>query len=87
MNRKSPSTYKKYNNNVNNNKKIMNRSPNYSNPFAIPKPIIMERLRPFLDQDIGFGDLSSGVIAPDATAKAHITSKSEGIIAGAEELK
>jgi nicotinate-nucleotide pyrophosphorylase (carboxylating) len=58
---------------------------NYNNPFAIPKPIIMERLRPFLDQDIGFGDLSSGVIPPDATAKARVFSKSNGLIAGSEE--
>ncbi|MHA1717927.1 MAG: carboxylating nicotinate-nucleotide diphosphorylase [Promethearchaeota archaeon] len=55
--------------------------------FSIPKPILLEQLRRYLDLDIGFGDLSSGFIPKEEIGKAKIISKSHvlGIVAGAEE--
>jgi nicotinate-nucleotide pyrophosphorylase (carboxylating) len=55
--------------------------------FAIPKEILQDRLKGFLDQDIGFGDLSSSIIPADAKSSAKILAKSDGVIAGAEEAK
>lgn len=40
---------------------------------------------PFLEEDLGFGDISSGILPSDAFGSAKIRSKTEGILAGAEE--
>lgn len=59
----------------------------YDQPFAVPKAALIERLKQYLDIDIGFGDLTSGVIPSDARSKARIIVKSDGIVAGIEEAK
>jgi nicotinate-nucleotide pyrophosphorylase (carboxylating) len=56
-----------------------------SHPFALPKILLKQRLLPFLEQDLGFGDISSGIIPSDAIGTAKIRAKSDGILAGAEE--
>jgi len=61
-------------------------SPNVY-PYPIPKPILIQKLRAFLETDIGFGDLSAGLIPKDATGKAKITAKSAGVLAGGEETQ
>lgn len=59
----------------------------YDQPFAVPRAALIERLKHYLDIDIGFGDLTSGVIPSDARSKARIMAKSDGIVAGVEEAK
>ncbi len=53
--------------------------------FSIPKPVLLARLRKYLDSDIGFGDLSSSFIPQNAKGMAKIIAKTPGIVAGAEE--
>ncbi len=64
---------------------LMDQRTQRNHPFTIPKPLLLQKLRSYLDIDIGFGDLSSGVIPSDAIRSAKILAKSEGILAGAEE--
>ncbi len=53
--------------------------------FSIPKPVLLARLRKYLDSDIGFGDLSSSFIPQNAKGMAKIIAKTPGIVAGSEE--
>ncbi len=54
-------------------------------PFAIPDELLQKRLLQFIESDIGFGDLSSGLIPKDEKGEAKISAKSEGIVAGVDE--
>ena len=65
----------------------MKDSSSISNPFAIPRSILMRKLLAFLDEDLHNGDLSSGFIPADAQSKAKIFSKTPGIIAGLQEAQ
>ena len=56
-----------------------------SHPFALPRAVLLQQLRAFLALDVGFGDLSSGMIPATTTGHATIITKSSGILAGAEE--
>lgn len=54
--------------------------------MTLPKEILREKLRSFVEEDMGQGDVTTAYIVPRNTiAKAHIISKEEGIIAGIEE--
>ena len=55
-------------------------------PYPIPKSLILTKLRHFLQDDIGFGDITSGLISTDDTGTAIIRAKSEGVIAGLDEV-
>ena len=57
---------------------------NIIHPFALPKNILLQQLRAFLALDVASGDLSSGMIPP-TVGYATIMTKSDGILAGAEE--
>ncbi|MHA1675358.1 MAG: carboxylating nicotinate-nucleotide diphosphorylase [Promethearchaeota archaeon] len=56
-------------------------------PYPIPKSIILTKIRHFLQEDIGFGDITSGLIPHPDSGTAIIKAKSEGIIAGLEEAR
>lgn len=58
-----------------------------NHPFTIPKPLLLQKLRHYLNIDIGFGDLSSGLIPTNTIRSARIFAKSDGIVAGAEEAR
>jgi nicotinate-nucleotide pyrophosphorylase (carboxylating) len=52
----------------------------------MPRRIVEERLREFLAEDIGEGDVTASAIIPqNLQVKAEIIAKAEGIIAGLEE--
>ncbi len=52
----------------------------------IPKRIIEEKLRAFLVEDIGEGDVSAAVVVPaNLTVKAQVIAKEDGVAAGVEE--
>jgi len=53
--------------------------------FTIPKPVLLARLRKYLDMDIGYGDLSSSFIPEGEKGVAKIIAKTSGIVAGSEE--
>lgn len=55
--------------------------------LAYPKALLKAKLLALLDNDLGFGDLSSTQIPENATGEANIKAKSDGIIAGLEEAK
>jgi len=46
---------------------------------------MLKKLLKILEADIGFGDISSGIIPPTASGSAKIYAKSPGILAGMEE--
>jgi nicotinate-nucleotide pyrophosphorylase (carboxylating) len=54
-------------------------------PFALPRKVLKQRLIPYLDQDMPYGDLSSGLIPVNAQNSAKIRAKSVGTVAGLEE--
>ncbi len=56
-----------------------------SHPFALPRAVLLQQLRAFLALDVASGDISSGMIPATATGHAMIITKSDGILAGAEE--
>lgn len=56
-------------------------------PYPIPKPILLQKLRNFLGEDIGYGDITSGIIPYAEEGKAKIFAKSSGIVAGIEEAR
>ncbi|WP_457557760.1 carboxylating nicotinate-nucleotide diphosphorylase [Candidatus Harpocratesius sp.] len=61
---------------------------NYPNaPFPIPKSILLQKLRGFLNEDIGFGDITSSMIPVQEQGSAKIKAKSSGILAGMEEAQ
>lgn len=52
----------------------------------LPDLILKEKLRKFLEEDIGFGDITTEIIVPEnLRVKAQIIAKTSGIIAGIEE--
>ena len=51
----------------------------------IPHSILKRRLLNYLESDLQFGDLSTGLIPKYATGKANIIAKSAGIVAGVME--
>lgn len=54
--------------------------------MAIPRKLMEEKLRRFLEEDVGLGDLTTICTVPSgATAKAQIILKEPGVIAGLEE--
>lgn len=54
--------------------------------MAIPRKLLEEKLRRFLEEDVGLGDLTTICTVPSgATANAQIILKEPGIIAGLEE--
>ena len=56
--------------------------------MSLPRKLLLEKLRRFLEEDIGQGDLTTASTIPSGTrAKARIALKEPGIIAGVEEVK
>ncbi|MBC7130420.1 carboxylating nicotinate-nucleotide diphosphorylase [Candidatus Bathyarchaeota archaeon] len=54
----------------------------------LPKKLLEEKLKNFLMEDLGQGDLTSALVIPrNCFAEAALISKSEGIVAGIEEAK
>jgi nicotinate-nucleotide pyrophosphorylase (carboxylating) len=52
----------------------------------IPRLIVEERLKQFLEEDVGEGDVTAAAVIPkDLTVKAEVIAKAEGIVAGLEE--
>lgn len=52
----------------------------------MPRRIVEERLREFLAEDIGEGDVTASAIIPkNLQVKAEVTAKAEGVVAGLEE--
>jgi nicotinate-nucleotide pyrophosphorylase (carboxylating) len=45
----------------------------------------MERLEGFLEEDIGYGDITTDLLVPDVDGKADIVCESDAVIAGLEE--
>jgi nicotinate-nucleotide pyrophosphorylase (carboxylating) len=45
----------------------------------------MERLERFLEEDIGYGDVTTDLLVPDIDGTAEITCESDAVIAGIEE--
>jgi len=53
---------------------------------SLPKKILEEKLRKFLEEDLGQGDLTTLVTVPSGTVvEAEIIAKEPGVIAGVEE--
>ncbi|UCC28589.1 MAG: hypothetical protein JSW29_01085, partial [Candidatus Bathyarchaeota archaeon] len=53
---------------------------------VIPKKILEEKFRNFVEDDVGQGDLTTLIAVPSGTiVKAKILAKEHGIIAGIEE--
>lgn len=56
--------------------------------MSLPRKLLLEKLRRFLEEDIGQGDLTTASTVPSGTtAKAHIILKEPGIVAGLEEVE
>jgi len=54
--------------------------------MSLPKKILEERFRRFVEEDVGHGDVTTSYIIPAQTnVKAEIIVKEDGIIAGIEE--
>ena len=54
----------------------------------LPRKILEDRLRTVLAEDLGQGDITTGLIVPaETTAEAEVVSKESGIAAGIEEAK
>jgi len=54
----------------------------------LPRKIIEKKLYEFLKEDLGQGDITTGILIPDnIDVKAEIIAKESGIIAGVEEAK
>lgn len=55
--------------------------------MAIPSELMEEKLRRFLEEDVGLGDLTTIYTVPsEAKAKAQIILKAPGVVAGLEEV-
>jgi len=55
--------------------------------MSLPNLILKEKLKKMLEEDVGFGDITTEAIVPkDIRVKAHIIAKTSGIIAGVEEV-
>jgi nicotinate-nucleotide pyrophosphorylase (carboxylating) len=56
--------------------------------MGLPRKILEDKLRSFLEEDVGLGDLTTLTTIPvDVTVKARIIAKEPGVIAGVEEVK
>ncbi|HDI11978.1 MAG TPA: carboxylating.nicotinate-nucleotide diphosphorylase, partial [Candidatus Bathyarchaeota archaeon] len=54
----------------------------------LPRKIIEKKLYEFLKEDLGQGDITTGILIPDnIDVKAEIIAKESGIIAGVEEAE
>lgn len=54
--------------------------------MAIPRKLMEEKLRRFIEEDVGLGDLTTiSTVPSETTAKAHIILKEPGVVAGLEE--
>jgi nicotinate-nucleotide pyrophosphorylase (carboxylating) len=53
----------------------------------LPQKILEERIRRFLEEDLGQGDITTLLIPDKAIVEGEIITKEEGIIAGIEEVK
>ncbi len=54
--------------------------------MSVPSKILGEKLRRFVEEDIGHGDVTTSQIVPQGTVvKAEIIAKEKGIVAGIEE--
>jgi nicotinate-nucleotide pyrophosphorylase (carboxylating) len=52
----------------------------------LPQKILEEKIRRFLEEDLGQGDITTSLLIPDGTiVEGEIVTKEEGIIAGIEE--
>lgn len=52
----------------------------------MPRRIVEERLKQFLEEDVGEGDVTAAAVIPkNLTVKADVIAKAEGIVAGLEE--
>ncbi|MHA1777564.1 MAG: carboxylating nicotinate-nucleotide diphosphorylase [Promethearchaeia archaeon] len=56
-----------------------------SQPFPLPKSILLNKLRSYLEEDVGFGDITTSIIPATENGQAKIFAKSNGILAGLEE--
>jgi len=54
--------------------------------MSLPKRILEEKLRKFVEEDIGHGDITTSYTIPPGTpAEAEIIAKEKGVVAGVEE--
>jgi len=54
--------------------------------MSLPNLVLREKLRKMLEEDLGFGDITTEITVPEnLTAKAQIIVKEPGLIAGIEE--
>jgi len=54
----------------------------------LPKPLLTEKLKAFIDEDVGLGDVTTDVLLPkDIKAVAEVRAKEAGVLAGVEEVK
>jgi nicotinate-nucleotide pyrophosphorylase (carboxylating) len=54
--------------------------------MSVPKRILMEKFRRFVEEDLGHGDVTTYHTIPDGTiVTAHIIAKEKGVIAGIKE--
>jgi nicotinate-nucleotide pyrophosphorylase (carboxylating) len=54
----------------------------------LPRRILEEKLRTMLAEDVGQGDITTGlIIPPGSTADAKVTVKEDGVMAGIEEAR
>jgi nicotinate-nucleotide pyrophosphorylase (carboxylating) len=52
----------------------------------MPRRIVEKRLKQFLEEDVGEGDVTAAAVIPkNLTVKAEVIAKAEGIVAGLEE--
>jgi nicotinate-nucleotide pyrophosphorylase (carboxylating) len=52
----------------------------------VPRRIVEEKLRAFLEEDIGLGDVTAAAVIPkNLTVDAEVIAKEEGVVAGIEE--
>ena len=52
----------------------------------LPKRILVKKMRKFLEEDVGQGDITTSlVVPPETVVEAEIIAKESGIIAGLEE--
>lgn len=54
----------------------------------IPREIVKKKLRAFLEEDLGHGDVTTDLLVTDGTIiEAEIIAKESGVLAGVEEVK
>jgi nicotinate-nucleotide pyrophosphorylase (carboxylating) len=51
----------------------------------IPRRIVEEKLKVFLTEDLGQGDITAAIIPPHLSIKAQVIAKEDGLVAGLEE--